>query len=119
MKVSPKIPQKEIQRILSDIYDDNWQDDYYDGRDLGGMGYSIEYSSYSRTYDSKISERERIKYVEEFCDDLYDEQVAFENRRKNRVRTFTEKIPMSEIEALSAEELIAYHKFLQDLAEDE
>lgn len=71
-----------------------------------------------KDYKTRIKYSEIYNAYDEFDNDLYDEQEAFETSRANKTRQFTEKISIAEMDELSAEELVAYHKFLQDYREE-
>ena len=71
-----------------------------------------------KDYKTRIKYSERYNAMEEFYDDLYDSQVELDFRRDNRVRQFTEKISINEMDELTQEELEAYHQFLIDYGKE-
>ena len=72
-----------------------------------------------RNYNKRMEYSAEFNAYDELGDDLYDEQIAFDVRRLNRQRKFTEKIPLTEINKLSADEYLAYHSFLVDLKKEQ
>ena len=80
-------------------------------------GYSVQYA-FPRDYKTRIKFSERVNAQDEFDDDLYDEDIALETRKKNKA-IFDKKLSLSEIDDLDDESYIAYHIFLADYRQDQ
>lgn len=70
-----------------------------------------------RRYTQRMTYSERYNAYDELEDDLYDDQIEYETRQKNKI-TFDRKLSISEMDELSDEEYLAYSFFLLDLASE-
>ena len=80
-------------------------------------GFSVQHI-FPRTQHTRRKYEKGFIEIDEYDNDLYDDDVARDTILNNNQRKFTERIPMSEMDELSAEDLVAYHKFLQDYREE-
>lgn len=99
MKVKPKL-----------LYSDKFNEDDFDG-------FHINYI-YPKDDEVRIAYEHKIRQSEMFDNDFYDEDVDYDTFQSNKVRKFTEKIPLVLYDLLTETEKIAYHQFLIDLIAD-
>lgn len=93
------------------IYSDQLNPEDFDGLHLD---YILPKDKYERYWEEL-----RIRRDELFYDNLYDDDVEYDAFEDNKVRKFTEKIPLTEYDLLTEEEKIGYHVFLQDYKADQ
>lgn len=110
-----------MQSQLDKMYNtgDDIQSDYNDiVSDFSSTehGFSIQ-RLFPKDYKTRMKYSERYNAYDEAQDDLYDDEIEFQQRRKNAIN-FDRKLTIAEMDELSAEELCAYHQFLQDYQND-
>ena len=117
MKTNPKQQTEHIKETLNQIYFDYDDDDFNDRIDLASLGFSVQY-----IYPKDNKKRQKIAYEQLehviYDDDLIDDTIEIETRRQNRIH-FNRKLTIAEIDKLTTDEYLAYHKFLLDLKKEQ